>query len=159
MLSRYKKTKGYHLTYTITDFYNTYEKEEIVTKKLFISFMVDFFLELRKEIVENKYKFKFPFRMGIMRIIKRKNTGILGRHKIDWKESVKKKETIYHLNLHTDRHYFQYRWERPRLKVLNFKNQLFYYFKPVRSAKRHMANHIKECATNPDVRDYDCLNK
>lgn len=163
MLSNYK-TPGtvqgemYHLTYTISDFYNLYKKEHKngLSRKEYMGAMTEFFVELRIEIIEKRYNFRMPFRLGDIRIKKCKHTGDLDAHRIDWKKTKELNKKVYHLNIHTGRYYFKWVWNKIHSGI-KVKNRNFYHFRPVRASTRHLAKHIKESSSNPEVRDYDCL--
>jgi len=153
MLSSYKKREGYHHTYTIGDFYNDYKKENSLPRKTYIKILTRFLELLKEEIIVNKHEFRFPGRIGTIKIKKLRNLSVTNRHKIDWKKTKETKIRTYHLNLHTDRCYFRWVWQRDlKLKYANFG---YYKFRPVRKAARHLAKHILACARNPEVRDYD----
>lgn len=149
---------AYHLTYTLNDFYLIFKKEfpNMLTKKEYVDMAAQFFGEVRKEIVHNRYWFKMPFQLGTIRIKKRKNSTSLNAHKLNWVETKKAKKAIYHLNLHTGRYYFRWKWTRPR-SGKQVTNSLYYGFKPLRVSKQFLKNHIMECNTDPGLRDYDCL--
>lgn len=153
MLNSYKKqgTKqgvNYHYTYTLNDIYFMLE-DKLVSKREYFDFMREFFKELIKEIVVNRFIFRMPF--GIIRIKK-----VNSSKAINWKETKLKGKYVYYLNLHTDRKYFRFAWEqRSKLKK---SNTIYYRFTPIRKAKKFLSNYIFDCANDPMVRDYECLN-
>lgn len=154
-LSSYKGKNNYHMTYSITDFAVMYEKETGISQKLFKQVLGEFLKELRDTIIKKRYKFQMPHRLGYLRIVKRKNN--TDNLKIDYKKTKELGETIYHLNRHTDRHFFRWIWNKPK-QLVTFKNNTFYSFNPVRSSKRALSHYIFECANDPYTKDYDCLS-
>lgn len=159
MLSSYKKGQRYHYTYSIPDFWYDYRDKYDGTyqKKEFSDTLVRFVEMLRHEIVVNRYVFQFPG-LGRIRIKKVKPTGSLGQYRVDHVKSKKLNIRVYHLNLHTNRCYFKWNWDKAiRTEFSMTDNDRFYFFKPVRQATRFLAKHILDCARNPEVMDYDVL--
>lgn len=160
MLSRYKKDKRYHLTYTISDFAISYCEENPgkLSAKQYIKVMVRFFEIVRKEIVYNRLHFKLPYGLGIIRIKKADGRRFkTTRKRIDFAKSKLLKKRIYHLNLHSDRNFFYWYWNKMKKVTAYIPGASCYIFKPNRLGKRELAEHIIECANNPEMRDYDCL--
>lgn len=157
MLSKYGKDKRYHYTKSTADFAKAYQEEfPNGSHDKYKVFVEDFLLELRKEIIENRYVFKLPFRLGTIRIRKGKNSRNLNKNRIDWDATKKTGQLVRFLNLHTDRHYFQWKWYR-KGSLGFFKNKKYYIFRPVRAATKHLHARVMECANNPELKDYDCL--
>jgi len=159
MLSNYKKydKKRYHLTYTLTDFSMEYCKEypKDLSKSEYIRIMIRFFKLVRDEIIYNKFHFKLPNGLGLIRIRKSKK-GVTAR-KIDFNKSKLLNKKIYYLNLHSNRYFFKWYWNKTKEVSLAIPGRKLYVFKPIRWGKKDLAKHIIECAKNPEVRDYDCL--
>lgn len=158
MLSSYKRNNdNYNLTYTIGDFYYDYKKVGKYSRKEFIAVLARVLEILRDEIIENRVHFNMPHVRGKICIRKYKlNKRALNSHRIDWDKTKKLNRKIYHLNLHTDAYFFRWVWMRgPRITMA--KNEIFYSFKPVRAATRGLAAHIKRCASDPEIKDYDVL--
>lgn len=157
------KDKTIH-TYTISDFYKSYEKERkpwdsCLSRKEYIKIMKEFFLELSLLIIKDKYHFKFPYRLGVVRIKKLKERSS-SKMKIDWEKTKKLGKVVRHLNIHTDGKIFKWYWEKPHMKI---KNQSFYTFRATKDDRRKLigtrglAKHIKECSIDPYKKDYNCL--
>jgi len=97
--------------------------------------------ELSDEILEG-YFFKMPYRLGTIRIKKRKVD--LNNLKPDFglfnssDEEFKNK----HLNTHSNNYYVRYYWTK-RVETL-IKNKSVYSFIPTRANKRELAKRIKE---------------
>lgn len=156
MLSNYKKSKGYHYTYTIGDFHSDYVKAGgTYSRKIFTKVCVRILEILKQEIIENRVHFNIPHIRGKICIRKVKHhKAQLNAHRINWSETKKLGKYVYYLNMHTDRYYFRWKWERgPRNSI--GKGEIFYSFKPVRAATRALAAHIKKCASDPEIKDYD----
>jgi hypothetical protein len=160
---RLNKDKLHH-TYSISDFYKSYEKErktwdKRLTKKEYVDITKEFFFELSSIIIRETYSFKFPYRMGTIRIKKLKSKPS-DKMRIDWAKTKKIGKVVRHINMHTDGKTFKWYWEKPRFSILN---QSYYTFKATRDEKRKqigtrgLANYIKECSVDPYKKDYNCL--
>lgn len=158
-----KRKHLYKYTKTIYDFYHSFGEqysELDVDKTLFISVAKDFLQELMEEqIIKSTYRYKMPYRLGILRIRKRTPTRTHGSQRIDWAKTKQLNKTVYHMNHHTGKSYFKFHWEKGGAAYKHFRNRGIYMFKPARKNKRFLAAHIKHCATDPYTRDYTCLDK
>ena len=113
--------------------------------KIFRSICEDANKELSNEILEG-YFFKMPYRLGTIRIKKRKidinnlkpDFGLFNKSE----ESYKNK----HLNDHSDNYYVRYYWTK-RVETL-IKNKSVYSYIPTRANKRELARRIKENTIN-----------
>lgn len=113
--------------------------------KIFRSICEDANKELSNEILEG-YFFKMPYRLGTIRIKKRKidinnlkpDFGLFNKSE----ESYKNK----HLNDHSDNYYVRYYWTK-RVETL-IKNKSVYSYIPTRANKRELARRIKENTVN-----------
>lgn len=157
MLSSYKNADGYHYTYSINDFYKDYVKRGGTRSKKEFNKVCSRTLEvLKQEIIENRVHFNIPHMRGKICIRKYKHLRThLNAHRVDWNKSKQLGKIVYFLNMHTDRYYFRWKWERgPRPSM---GSEIFYSFKPVRTATKALASHIKKCASDPEIKDYDVL--
>ena len=113
--------------------------------KVFRGICEDANKELSNEILEG-YFFKMPYRLGTIRIKKRKidinnlkpDFGLFNKSE----ESYKNK----HLNDHSDNYYVRYYWTK-RVETL-IKNKSVYSYIPTRANKRELARRIKENTIN-----------
>lgn len=109
--------------------------------KTFRNICEEFNKELSKEILEG-YFFKMPYRLGTIRIKKRKvdlknlkpNFGLYNETDGEYKNK--------HLNEHSNNYYVRYYWNK-RIATL-IKNKSAYSFIPTRENKRTLAKLIKE---------------
>ena len=86
-------------------------------------------------------EFKMPYRLGTLRIKKKKmNYSKKNKLKINWLETNKHKKVIYHLNDHTDG--FNYRWFWSKINAV-IKNKSVYSFQATRTNKRRLAGLLK----------------
>ena len=105
----------------------------------FVDICNTFYKGIMTNILEKNGTFKFPLRMGKVRVIKRK---VKPDHAIavDWVNSVKYKKKIVHLNDHTNGYKFLFKWSKT---VAIFKNQGHYRLVFTRGNKRRLASLIK----------------
>lgn len=116
-----------------------------LTYRLFRDICEDANKELSNEILEG-YFFKMPYRLGTIRIKKRKidinnlkpDFGLFNKSN----ESYKNK----HLNEHSNNYYVRYYWTK-RVETL-IKNKSVYSYIPTRANKRELAKRIKENTVN-----------
>lgn len=141
----------YKNTRTVYDFYDQYTGD--IDKSSYVKIAKDFFTELSREIILNRFKFKLPSGLGVIRIQKKRNKPVINAKRIDWAKTKELNKKVYHLNLHTSGNYFKFLWERGRVV-----NSRLYSFYPVRKNKRFLASEIKRRATDPMEKDYDCLS-
>jgi hypothetical protein len=112
-----------------------------VDYKLFRAVCEDFNKELSNEILEG-YFFKMPYRLGSLRIKKRKvdinnlkpDFGLFNDSDGQYKNK--------HLNSHSNNYYVRYYWTK-RSETL-IKNKSVYTYIPTRANKRQLAKLIKE---------------
>lgn len=130
---------------TLKDSYKKYKEEfsknskSIIEYKLYRSICEDFNKELMNSIILEGELFKIPYRLGHLRIKKRKIN--IKNLKYDYgiynKEDLKNK----HLNEHSGNYYVRFYWN----KVMNvIKNKTAYCFIPTRANKRNLASIIKQ---------------
>ena len=162
---KYKSDYG---VFDIFKFYKTKQKElkkDFVERSLFSKIVKQFNDEICKEIVENAYEYRMPFRLGYLRIRKHKTRIILdanGKLKTshmhpDWtatkalwekSESAKKeKKIMWHTNKHTQGFYCKWYWDKT---VCNIRNSSVYSLVMSRTNKRNIADAIK----NKENTDY-----
>lgn len=132
---------------TLKHIYQYYIKDISKSSKYYQSYKIfrdiceDFNKELSNEILEG-YFFKMPYRLGTLRIKKRKID--INNLKPDFGLFNKSNE-IYknkHLNEHSNNYYVRYYWTK-RTETL-IKNKSIYSFIPTRANKRELAKRIKE---------------
>lgn len=148
-----KRKELYRLTYTIYDFYETYEYKDKIDKKVFIDLIKDFFSLYFEKIVVERKRYKLPYGLGTHRIKKRKLKGCI-RPKIDFNATKKLGKTVYHLNKHTNGYYFRWFWDKDGVRL---KNKSFYLFELTKKNTTFLAKEILKCAKDPYLKDYDAL--
>jgi len=101
------------------------------------------------KILEEAYEFVLPYRLGTLRIKKRKlNLSYLNGLRVDYKKSKEAGKTVYHLNEHTNGIFYSWWWNK-RTSIV--KNKTYYKFIPTRVNKRA----IKALIDNPNkIIDY-----
>lgn len=129
---------------TIKHIYQFYIKDIDRDSKYYIDYRTfrticeEFNKELSSEILEG-YFFKMPYRLGILRIKKRKID--INNLKPDFGEYNKSEIKNKHLNEHSNNYYVKYHWNK-RFATL-IKNRSLYSFIPTRANKRTLAKLIK----------------
>lgn len=149
------------LTYTITDFYEDYAKDAIVplSRKQYVSICKMFLEQVSLAIVREKYEFKMPSRLGYLRVVKCRPPKVKA---IDFKKTKQYGKTIRHINMHTDRYHFRFKWIKSS-PYCYFTNKSYYSFSVVDDkarrliGRRGLADWIQQCATDPTKRDYDTI--
>ena len=153
-----------YLVYTITDFYESYEKEykelsNQLTKKQYIKVIKHIMYLIREEIIMNNKVYRPNNLIGRFGIVKRKRkVGFNNKLSIDWKKTKEHNKYIYHLNKHTENSYFRWTWEKNSYHC-RFRNKSLYNFRPVRESKRMLARYINKKAADPYQKPYDCLTE
>lgn len=113
------------------------------TYKLILS---EFNKTVMSEMIDNGYMLKLPYRLGNMRIRKRKNN--LSRLKPDW-STYNTSDGEYknkYLNDHTDNYYVRFYWSKAKDTIV--KNKTLYSFIPTRDNKRYLSNLLKKEGVN-----------
>lgn len=129
---------------TIKHIYQFYIKDIDRDSKYYIDYRTfrticeEFNKELSNEILEG-YFFKMPYRLGILRIKKRKID--FNNLKPNFGEFNKSEIKNKHLNEHSNNYYVKYHWNK-RFATL-IKNRSLYSFIPTRANKRTLAKLIK----------------
>jgi hypothetical protein len=112
-----------------------------------------------KEVIESGKAFKLPFSLGYLTVVKREsvlaitNMTEAKKHlKPDFGHYKKTGELIYHLNEHSDYHYYQFKWLRT-----TYSHDGSYHYAPPFDAKKRLVEVIKN--KEVDYRLYRSLNK
>jgi hypothetical protein len=95
------------------------------------------------EIISNGYFFKLPYRLGDIRIKKRKIN--LDNLKPDFGNFNKTELKNKHLNEHSGNYYVRFYWNKIIATLV--KNKSAYCFIPTRTNKRNLCHLIKEKGT------------
>lgn len=89
------------------------------------------------KILNESYEFKLPYRLGSLRIRKKKMSfKSKNALRVDYKRSRESGKLVYHMNDHRDN--FNYRWYWKK-KTAIVKNKTAYSFTPTRANKRELA--------------------
>lgn len=123
------------------------------------NFILKYHQLIADEIINHKFEYKPPFRLGTFRIAKKKHlflidepTGRLNKRYImvDWnrtlklwkeKPELKGKTYNYHTNPETGGYYFKWEWSR---RIAQFRNMHYYGFAPIGSNKHKLTKAIKQ---------------
>lgn len=138
------------------DFCERYPKYKL-TRQQFGKLVKDYFTSIAAAIIENNLEYRFPEKMGTIKVIKKKrniriyNGKKYGMPFVDWaatrkywEENPKAKEkgiVIRHMNSHTNGYYYRYYYNK---KVAKFRNANLYGFVVARKWKRHLAACLKD---------------
>ena len=104
----------------------------------------DFNRKASERIISESETLKMPFRLGSIRVRKRK-LDVNRKINIDWEATKKYKKVIYHLNEHTDGYGYYFFHDRTEAR---FKNQGRSRFKAARANGRLLAKALKEKRTD-----------
>lgn len=127
-LEGYKPSSKYHIQW---DLY-----------KLIIS---EFNKRMMDKIIEEGYFFKLPFRLGVIRLRKRKTNLNVLKPDFALYRKTGGKVIASHLNEHTDGYYVRFYWNKNKGVIV--KNKTLYSFIVSRQNSRRTAKYIKE---NPE---------
>tara|TARA_R110000744_G_scaffold345108_2_gene450525 strand:+ start:4512 stop:4958 length:447 start_codon:yes stop_codon:yes gene_type:complete len=126
---------------TLKSAYKNYDDFYNVGYKKYRAVCEDFNKRIVEDILMKAKEFKMPYRLGTLRIKKKKmNYSKKNKLKINWLETNKYKKVIYHLNDHTDG--FNYRWFWSKVNAV-IKNKSVYSFQATRTNKRRLAGLLK----------------
>ncbi len=138
-----KRLKKVDKSATLKNAYKTYEDFYNVGYKKYRSICEDFNKLIMDNILLKSHEFKMPYRLGTLRIKKKKmnySQKNKNKLKIDWKATRENKKVIYHLNDHTNG--FNYRWYWLKREAV-VKNKSVYSFQATRTNKRRLAALLK----------------
>ena len=132
--------------YTLKDMYTEYVKEfpegniYYVTYREFIDINESFYRRMMDDIMFKGATFKLPFRMGNLKIIKRK-INFKNNLAIDWKTTNEIGKKAFHFNDHSSGFKFIFKWSKGNIIV---QNKYLYRLVITRKYKRDLARLIKE---------------
>jgi len=122
---------------------NTIKESDKVDYRLFRDICQDFNKMIFSLILNEGYFFKMPYRLGTIRIKKRKVNVTSKNLKVDFgllNESGGK-YVNKHLNEHSGGYYLKFHWNKVDMVIIN---KQFYSFIPTRINKRELARIVKE---------------
>jgi len=131
--------------YTMPDFYKRYQDthDELyqIEYSLYRDIVSEFYKEMMNIILLDAKTFKMPFRLGDIKVFKKKmSLKHLSARQMNWKETSKIGKRVYHLNEHSRGYKYMFRWKK---KSHCLKNAFLYRFVPSRANKRELARLIK----------------
>ena len=124
---------------TLTQAYKSYDDYYKVGYKTYRNICEDFNKKIMDDILLKSKEFKMPFRLGSLRIKKKKmnfSNKLRNKLKIDWKATRENNKVIYHLNDHTNGYNYRWYWEKRNAII---KNKSIYSFQATRTNKRRLA--------------------
>jgi hypothetical protein len=133
-------------TLGLSDSYKDFDKSQIPGSFFYINYktyrkICEEFNKLTSEdILLNAGEFKLPYRLGEIRIEKKKMVFDTTRMKIDWQATRKAGFQVYHINDHRDNYRYRWYWKKKGAVV---KNKTLYSFIPSRANKRELAKLLK----------------
>jgi hypothetical protein len=131
--------------YCLGDMYKDYIKDKpegspyYVTYKEYVDYCSMFYQMISKAIVDDGYRFKLPWSMGEVFVVKRK-TKYGSKQPIDWELTLKDGARRYNFNKHTSGFSYSFFWTRP----YKIKNKYMYRLVLTRTNKRYLAKAIKQ---------------
>ena len=135
--------------YTFKEMYLDYISDKnpdsiyYVTYSEYVNICSTFYKLISKAIIEDGIKFKLPFGLGEVFILKKRNN-YNNRMPIDWALTVKEGKKIYNFNEHTLGFGYKFFWTKP----YRIKNKFMYRLVFTRSNKRYLAKVIKQNKTD-----------
>jgi len=133
------------LPYTFKDIYKDYissidiNSQYYVTYKEYVDICSLFYKLISKKIIDEGIKFKLPFSLGDVYVLKTK-TKYNSKMPIDWLLTVKEGKRIYNFNEHTAGFSYKFFWTKPYRVVNKFTYRLVF----TRQNKRYLAKVIKQ---------------
>ena len=131
--------------YTFVDMYVDYISDKdidspyYVTYKEYVSMCSIFYKMIVKAIIDDSIRFKLPFGLGEVFVLKRK-IKYNNKMPIDWFLTVKEGKRIYNLNEHTGGFGYKFFWTKP----YKITNKFMYRLVLTRMNKRYLAKAIKK---------------
>jgi hypothetical protein len=110
-----------------------------VTYKEYVDICSIFYKMISKAIIDDSIKFKLPFGLGEVFVLKRK-VKCNNKMPIDWVLTVQEGKRVYNFNEHTGGYGYRFFWTKP-CKILN---KSMYRLVFIRQNKRHLAKMIKQ---------------
>lgn len=153
---------------SLKELYKNYKikSKNPVPYKIYAEFLREYNERIIRAIIYENLEYKMPFKLGFIRIQKRKLTpymkeGTLVKKHLspDWKrtreywskeypgltseelKAIPNKKVLLHHNDHTNGYSVRFYWDK---RISNVKNQSSYIFKATRTAKEELAAFIKK---------------
>ena len=165
----FKRSDGKHnADYALRDLYKEYKNQSKnpVSYKIYSEFLKEYNDRVMHEIIYSALQYKMPYRLGYIRIQRRKlipyvkEGKLIKKHlPVDYKatkelwakqypklsdEEIKQipnKKILYHLNEHSGGYGVRFYWDK---MISNAINQSCYIFKATRTCKEDLAKFIKD---------------
>jgi len=132
--------------YTLPDMYKAYIEEYpegniyYISYSEFVAINETFYKRMMEEVMYRNATFKLPFRMGYLKIIKRK-INFKNNLAIDWKTTNDIGKKVYHMNDHSGGYKYIFKWLKGNIIV---QNKYLYRLVITRKYKRELAKLIKQ---------------
>jgi len=110
-----------------------------VTYSEYVDICSIFYQMIVKAIIDDGIRFKLPFGLGEIFVLKRK-VKYNNKMPIDWATTLKEGKRIYNLNEHTSGFGYKFFWTKP----YKIKNKFMYRLVLTRANKRYLAKAIKK---------------
>ena len=165
----YKRTSGKNnADCKLKDLYKHYKKttKNPVEYNVYSEFLKEYNERIIKAMIYDNLEFKLPYRLGFIRIQKRKKVPYMKDEKLvlkhispDWKRTldswrkaypdktdeeiklIPNKKVLRHHNDHTNGYSVRFYWDK---RYSNAINQTCYVFKTTRTAKEELASYVKK---------------
>jgi len=134
-------------TLGLRDSYKDFKKNETVGPifkidyKTYRSICEKFNKKIVEDILINSGEHELPYRLGSIRIQKKKMRLDRESMKVDWKATRELGKRVYHLNDHRDNYRYKWYWKKTNAIV---QNKTVYSFTASRANKRELARLLKE---------------
>jgi len=133
-------------TLGLRDSFKAFNKDQSPESLFFIDYKTyrsvceKFNKKVVEDILYNAGDFKLPYRLGEIRIQKKKMKFDTSKMKINWKATKESGFRVYHMNDHRDNYRYRWYWRKKNVIV---QNKTLYSFIPSRANKRELAKLLK----------------
>tara|TARA_Y100001973_G_C5176974_1_gene322536 strand:- start:743 stop:1213 length:471 start_codon:yes stop_codon:yes gene_type:complete len=133
-------------TLGLRDSFKAFNKDQSPESLFFIDYKTyrsvceKFNKKVVEDILYNAGEFKLPYRLGEIRIQKKKMKFDTSKMKINWKATKESGFRVYHMNDHRDNYRYRWYWKKKNVIV---QNKTLYSFIPSRANKRELAKLLK----------------
>lgn len=133
-----KPKEGYNIDMSYPFYKERQKKKKILPRELYREICKEVNKEISKACI-NGLHIELPFKLGILKVIKRKTNYNLLR--VDFNETRKQGEVVYHTNVHSDGWYGSWKWQRFTSHIGRSFN---YVFRPTEANSDSVAKVLKE---------------
>ncbi len=133
-------------TFGLRDSYKDFKKSQVpgalfnIDYNTYRTVCEEFNKRVVSDILLEAGEFNLPYRLGDIRIQKKKMKIETSKMKIDWKTTRESGVVVYHMNDHRDNYRYRWYWRKKNVIV---QNKTLYSFTASRANKRELARLLK----------------